>query len=69
MQAPEAGTFEGMQMQQAVPSASAGEPSAPIGAPQSAHPVVIDAEGSLTALLVDPSLSEPLQVPAPPLIS
>lgn len=59
MQVPDAGAFGGMQMQQVVASTPL---SSPVGAPQSAPPSAIDPEGSLTALLVDPSLHEPLQV-------
>ncbi|CAL8464099.1 g3634 [Coccomyxa elongata] len=58
---PDAGAFGGMQMQQVVASTPL---SSPMGAPQSAPPSAIDPEGSLTALLVDPSLHEPLQVVA-----
>lgn len=59
MQVPDAGAFGGMQMQQVVASAPL---SSPMGAPQSAPPSAMDPDGSLTALLVDPSLHEPLQV-------
>ncbi|BDA49224.1 hypothetical protein COCOBI_13-3340 [Coccomyxa sp. Obi] len=58
---PDAGAFGGMQMQQVVASTPL---SSPVGAPQSAPPSAMDPEGSLTALLVDPSLHEPLQVVA-----
>ena len=58
-QVPDPGAFGGIPMQQVVASTPL---SSPVGAPQSAPPSTMDPEGSLTALLVDPSLHEPLQV-------
>ncbi len=53
-QGPNAGEYEGMHMAQDLPSMSMASPAEPQN--------VMDADGSLTALLVDPALNQPIQV-------